>query len=271
MQVRRFRRSGDGYAARHSHVEGQLFVLVEGACTLRTGAGEWLVTPERPCWIAPHQEHAVTTRGPVAGTTVLLDEAACGALPVRPGLLRANRLLIAVVDRLGGQCTERERQAHLCAVLVDEIAASRWDDLVLPMPQWPSLRAVAAAVAHRPGDATTLAAWARSSALSKRTFTRRFQAETGLSFGAWRRRARLARALDLLAAGHGVTRVALDVGYESVGAFSAMFRAATGVSPRQFARDSSQNGQVSQHANRSSVDLAYRTLSDLDRDDVHAP
>ena len=250
MQVRTFRHAAGGYAASHSHSEGQLFVLAEGTCTFRTVEGEWLVTSERPCWVPPHRDHAVATRGLVAGVSILLDEAECSGLPTRAGLLRSHWLLIAVVKRLAGRAGDRGREVHLCAVLVDEIAASRWDDLPLPMPQQPSLRAVAAAIARDPADGRTLDAWSRSSALSKRTFTRRFQAETGLSFGAWRRRARLARALDLLAAGRSVTDVALDVGYASVGAFSAMFTAAIGTPPRQFTRVASQNGQASQHAAR---------------------
>jgi len=40
--------------------------------------------------------------------------------------------------------------------------------------------------------------------------------------------------LELVAAGHKVSSVALDVGYESVSAFIAMFRRQYGESPRQF-------------------------------------
>ena len=250
MQVRTFRHAADGYAAGHSHAEGQLFLLAEGTCTLRTVEGEWLVTPERPCWIPPHRDHAVATRGMVAGVSILLNEAECIGLPNQAGLLRSHRLLVAVVNRLAGWSGDRGREAHLCAVLVDEVVASRWDDLALPMPQQPSLRAVAAAIARNPADGRTLEALCRSSALSKRTFTRRFQAETGLSFGAWRRRARLAQALHLLAAGRSVTDVALDVGYGSVGAFSAMFTAAMGTPPRQFTRVASQKDQASQRSAR---------------------
>ena len=250
MQVRAFRHAAGGYAASHSHAEGQLFLLAEGTCTLRTVEGEWLVTPERPCWIPPHRDHAVATRGLVAGVSILLDEKECSGLPARAGLLHSHRLLVAVVKRLAGRAGDRGREAHLGAVLIDEIIESRWDDLPLPMPQQPSLRAVAAAIARNPADGRTLDAWSRSSALSKRTFTRRFQAETGLSFGAWRRRARLAQALDLLAAGCSVTDVALDVGYGSVSAFSAMFTAAMGTPPRQFTRVASQDGRTSKQVAR---------------------
>ncbi len=81
MQVRPFRHASGGYAASHRHAEGQLFVLREGTCELRVGRGEWLVTPGRPCWIPPYQEHAASTRGTVDGVSVLIPEEACGGLP----------------------------------------------------------------------------------------------------------------------------------------------------------------------------------------------
>ena len=67
-----------------------------------------------------------------------------------------------------------------------------------------------------------------------RTLARRFQSETGLSFGAWRQQARVLEAMGRLGGGAPVTEVAFDLGYESVSAFSAMFHRATGASPSQF-------------------------------------
>lgn len=60
--------------------------------------------------------------------------------------------------------------------------------------------------------------------MSSRTLTRRFRAETGFSFNEWRQRIRLLRALELLAAGKPVTAIALDLGYDNVSAFIALFR-----------------------------------------------
>lgn len=50
------------------------------------------------------------------------------------------------------------------------------------------------------------------------------------SIGNWRRM-RLLASLDALAAGHSILEVALDLGYDSQSAFSAMFRRTLGVSP----------------------------------------
>ncbi len=55
-----------------------------------------------------------------------------------------------------------------------------------------------------------------------------------MTFGQWRKQARLMRALPLLAAGESVTRVALDVGYDSTSAFISMFKSALGTTPGRY-------------------------------------
>ena len=85
-----------------------------------------------------------------------------------------------------------------------------------------------------PGDPRTLEQWASSANASARTLARLFVAETGLGFGAWRQQARVLEAMGRLGTGAPVTEVALDHGYDSVSAFSAMFRRACGTSPRRY-------------------------------------
>jgi AraC-like DNA-binding protein len=70
--------------------------------------------------------------------------------------------------------------------------------------------------------------------MSPRSFARHFQAETGLSFGAWRRQAQLLRALELLGAGLSVGDVAFTLGYDSTSAFIAMFRRAFDTTPSRY-------------------------------------
>jgi AraC-like DNA-binding protein len=58
--------------------------------------------------------------------------------------------------------------------------------------------------------------------------------DTGMTFGKWRQQARLLTALQRLALGRSVLEVALDVGYNTPSAFSAMFRRQFGVSPSEW-------------------------------------
>ncbi|MGA7826924.1 MAG: helix-turn-helix domain-containing protein, partial [Geobacteraceae bacterium] len=65
---------------------------------------------------------------------------------------------------------------------------------------------------------------------------RLFVRETGLTFGAWRKRLVLQEAIERLGTGQNITRVAFDLGYQSLSAFIAMFRQALGASPGQYLR-----------------------------------
>lgn len=84
------------------------------------------------------------------------------------------------------------------------------------------------------GAALTLEQAAAHLSVSGRTLSRRFQRETGLHFSDWVRRARLLAALNALATGRSVLEVALDLGYDSPSAFSAMFRRVLGVAPSDY-------------------------------------
>jgi AraC-like DNA-binding protein len=55
-----------------------------------------------------------------------------------------------------------------------------------------------------------------------------------MSFGPWRRQALLLASLSRLAAGEPVTNIALDLGYDSPSAFTAMFRRTLGVTPSRY-------------------------------------
>ncbi|MOA44098.1 HTH-type transcriptional repressor of iron proteins A [compost metagenome] len=70
--------------------------------------------------------------------------------------------------------------------------------------------------------------------MSERTLSRRLFAETGMSFGAWRRQLHLMVALRGLAAGDTVQQVAGDLGYEAVTGFITMFKRALGTTPAKY-------------------------------------
>ncbi|MNL64239.1 Bifunctional transcriptional activator/DNA repair enzyme Ada [compost metagenome] len=77
-------------------------------------------------------------------------------------------------------------------------------------------------------------AWAAQIGMAPRTLARRFLAETGLPLGAWRQQARLMRAQEMLVAGSAVTTVALELGYDNISAFIAMFKREVGITPGRF-------------------------------------
>jgi AraC-like DNA-binding protein len=87
---------------------------------------------------------------------------------------------------------------------------------------------------QKPDIHATIDEWSTALGMSRRSFTRRFKRETGLSFVAWRQQACLLCAMPRLAGGEAVTSVALDMGYENPAAFTLMFRRVFGSSPLSY-------------------------------------
>jgi AraC-like DNA-binding protein len=135
---------------------------------------------------------------------------------------------IPVDYELGG------RDERLIGLLLDEIGPMASPSISAPMPRSRALARVCHQILQDPAAEQDLDGWAQIAGMRRRTFTRQFRKETGLSFAEWRQNVRLMEALSLLVAGHSVTSVAFDVGYNSASAFTAMFRRAFGVTPTSY-------------------------------------
>ena len=118
------------------------------------------------------------------------------------------------------------------AVLLDELEWSREQPLALPDPRTDAWEESARRCwrTRRPSRAGVGALRGASS----RTLARLFLSELGVTFVHWRHQVRLAAALPRLAAGEAVARIAVDLGYQTPSAFSAMFRRLTGSTPSRY-------------------------------------
>lgn len=232
--------------AAHRHARGQLFGAHRGLLTVGTAQGRWLVPATDAVWVPPQAEHSLRSHGAAfSGWSVYVAEPACATLPGRACALRVSGLLREAVARAAqwpGDAPLSPAQVRLLQVLLDEIAlgapaAGQSVDpppIGLPMPTDPRLLRLAQALIENPADPRGLAEWAQFAHLSERSLSRRFAAQTGHSLLQWRQRARLMRAMERLAAGDAVTAIALDLGYDSVSAFIAMFRRSLGASPTAY-------------------------------------
>ncbi|MBA8876564.1 AraC family transcriptional regulator [Phyllobacterium myrsinacearum] len=224
------------FIAVHAHARGQLLGASTGLLTVGTEAGQWVVPAIHAVWIPPHHRHSLRSHGPYFGWSVYVAEPECAMLPAVPCTLRSSGLLREAVYRAaswkGGDLNPvRERIAR---VILDEIAGLPHEDLGLPMPVDTRLARIAQAFTDNLLDERKAEEWAEWAGIPVRTMTRKFVVETGFTFTEWRQRARLMRALELLAAGEAVTSVALDVGYNNISAFIAMFRRVFGVTPTRY-------------------------------------
>jgi len=222
--------------APHRHPEGQLFGATRGVLTVGTDAGLWVLPASHAVWMPPRHRHALRSHGPFEGHSVYVAEPACAALPDAPCAIACGGLLREAIARAASWDVRAPDAARrrIADVILDEIRAAPIESPGLPLPTDARLMKIARALLADLSDARGLAHWAAHGAVSARTLSRRFVAETGLTFADWRQRARLMRAIEMLAAGTPVTTVALSLGYDNVSAFIAMFRRAHGVTPARW-------------------------------------
>jgi len=221
----------------HHHQRAQLIYATAGTMRVSTDDGVWVVPPQRALWMPAGVIHSIVMLGDTTMRTLYVRDDEATAMPTVCRVLSMSPLLRELVVRateLPVQYDESGPAGHVVALILSELQGLQSLALQLPMPRDRRLRGLCQALLDAPGDQRPLEAWAATINTSARTLARRFQSETGLSFGAWRQQARVLEAMGRLGGGAAVTEVAFDLGYESVSAFSAMFHRATGASPSQF-------------------------------------
>lgn len=221
----------------HWHRRGQLLYASKGVMSVLTPAGGFVVPPKRAVWLPPMTPHEMRCREKVSLRTLYIDSQSNPHLPSTCCVIEVSELLRALIIAAVDIPVEYDfggREGHIMALILNEIGAMPVAPLSAPIPADPRLARICRTLFREPAQNQNLAYWARAARMSRRTLTRLFRRETGMSFAAWRQQVRLLEALSRLAAGQSVTAVALDVGYLSPSAFTARFRQTFGTTPTHY-------------------------------------
>ncbi len=232
--------SPDHFDPPHHHVRSQLIYAIRGIMSVTTDSASFVVPPQRAVWIPAGIEHEVHCRDHVSCRTLYVDTSARPDLPTVCRVLEVSillRELIVEAAKMPVEYEESGRDGRIMALILDEITTTPVAPLHVPMPQNAKLVSACRAILADPAQKDTLDTWAEHACMGRRTFTRMFRRETGMSFATWRQHVRLLEALSRLATGHRVTSVAFDVGYSSSSAFIAMFRRTFGTAPTHYFSD----------------------------------
>jgi AraC-like DNA-binding protein len=224
----------------HSHPRFQLVYAARGVMTVDTRDATWVVPPQRAVWMPPTVAHRLTARGEVQLRSLYVRPDAAAGMPETCEVFAVTSLLRELILRateLPMEYDERGPAGRVMRLLLDELASLPRLPYNLPMPKTAPLAAICAQLVETPNEAATLEDLAARHNTTARTLARHFRRQTGMSFAEWRRRARLLRALGWIAEGRPILAVALDLGYDSPSAFSAMFRRELGVPPSHFRGD----------------------------------
>jgi len=228
----------------HAHAKHQVLYALSGTMHLEVASGAWLLPPRRAAFLAAGTRHLVWSERPVELRTVYLAPHLlaqppwdCRVFSVSP--LAREMLLYAM--RWTHESDPEDPLARpfflALAALASEWAEKDAYPFRLPAARSVELRRATEHALARLGDPLAIDDLARTAGVSTRTLARRFADEMQTSFREWLHTARMLRGMDLLAAPEArVTDVALEVGFESLSAFSASFSTFVGENPRDYRR-----------------------------------
>lgn len=222
----------------HRHERGQIVYAVSGVMKMSALDRLWLIPPQRALWVPPNLDHSLHAMGTVELRSVFVHPRTIpSTYPASPTVVSVSPLLRELLVRAVSILEDYEadgRDGLVMALILRELEWKADAPWCLPMGRDSRLARVCSAIIEHPDDNRTLADWGKTTGASARTLARLFAEETGLSFQHWRQQARVVLSLPRLAAGVPVTVVAADLGYETPGAFAAMFRRFTGQSPSRY-------------------------------------
>ncbi len=224
----------------HSHLRAQLVYATSGITILSTADASYVAPPQRAIWVPAGVRHEVRCRGRVQIRTLYIASDATPDLPTTCQVIEISNLLRELIIEAGNLPIEYElegRDQRIMLLILDEIRRAPRIPLSVPMPANERLARICKAILADSAQHDALNDWANAAAMGRRTFTRTFRRETGMSFATWRQNVRLMDALSRLATGRSVTATALDVGYSSPSAFTALFRRTFGVPPTHYLMD----------------------------------
>jgi AraC-like DNA-binding protein len=202
-----------------------------------TSHGTWLVPCRRALWIPAGARHELRMQGVVEMQSLYFDTGMFPDMPDRCRVVAISSLmrsLMAEAVALPIKYDREGRSAAIMKLIGYEVGRLRELPLSLPLPADKALARRCLKFSASPKAHAKIDDWASSLHLTRRTFTRLFRRETGLSFVAWRQQACILAALPKLTAGASVTQTAADLGYDNPAAFSTLFKRTLSVAPREY-------------------------------------
>jgi len=220
----------------HQHHKCQLVMALTGFVKCKIADAIWIVPPNCAVWIPSQVPHSNQISKNASVCMLFIDPDVEGmpdkscTLSISP-LIREliSHLTLQEQDYLPGSSTDK-----LVAVLIEQLRSMPTEHFDFPIPTEPRLNAIATQLLAIPEDRRSIADWGAVYAMSERTLARLVKKEIGLTFGRWRGQLHIVLAIQKLATGESVQRIADELGYESVSAFITFFKKTLGQSPKQY-------------------------------------
>lgn len=221
----------------HRHRRSQLFCPLSGVVIASTSQGTWAVPARRALWIPAGVRHELRALGEVKMQSLYFEPDTLMPMPDHCQVVDVSPLMRSLMDEavtLPVRYNLEGRSGALMQLIQYEIGTLPELPLSLPLPTEKNLARLCRRFLQHPTAKENIEDWTALLHLSRRTFTRLFRRETGLTFVAWRQQACVLASLPMLAAGTSVTNTALDLGYENPAAFTTVFKRILNASPKEY-------------------------------------
>ncbi|HKN96047.1 MAG TPA: helix-turn-helix transcriptional regulator [Pseudonocardiaceae bacterium] len=226
----------------HFHDVHEIEYACHGVVEVRTAAGHYLLPPHQAAWIPAGLRHQTTLNAGARTLAVLFEPRLVPAAGDRVRVIAVSALLREMMlysARWPISRTESGAAADSFFQTLGHVVAEALDDerpLNLPVSTDPL---VTAAIDHTCAhlDDVTVRDVTRAVGVSERTLRRLFQAHVGMSWRTYLLRARVLRAMTMLAQpDRSVLEVSIAVGFDDVGAFARSFARHCGETPSAYRR-----------------------------------
>lgn len=225
------------YYSMHHHLPCQFFYASRGVLTVKTEKGTWIVPQSHAVWIPSNTSHQVLSPHHLTLRNIYIRPGAAPNLLNECAVVTMPPLLRELTVYAADFATEYSTDSHeerVIGIILDLLQQLETVPFLLPSPRDRRLQVITSALLENPGDIRTLEEWGQKAGATSRTLSRLFRQETGMSFKQWRQQARLMEAIVRLTSGESVNLIALNLGYNSVSAFVAMFRKHMGITPGKY-------------------------------------
>ena len=206
----------------HSHRELQWISAGAGLLVMETEEAQWLALPGEALLVASNVPHDVRWFGTLSVASLYLEPGTldvAGEMPCRRSAVSSlmQAAVQSLADDMKAEPERKERRIDcLSGIILDEMGGGALDALALPNPISRGLRTLCLRLRERPAAPSDLDTCAGIAGMSRRTFTRKFHQETGLSFNDWMRRLRALHALKQRLQGQATKQICESCGYSSV-------------------------------------------------------
>jgi AraC-like DNA-binding protein len=232
---------GDLVTTWHTHDLHQIEYAFEGVAEVTTVGSHHLLPPQQAAWIPAGLAHRTTLKR-VRSVSVFFDPSMVPGVDDRVRILAAAPVIREMLVYATRWPIDRPTSDSTADAFFDALAllALDWLDhetpLCLPTSDDPVMSAVMDFTREHLRD-IAVADVCESVGISERTMRRQFQAATGMTWRQYLLESRLLRAMALLTeTGRTVLSVAIDVGFESVSAFTRSFARFSGETPTAYRR-----------------------------------